>query len=186
MITTVACERVESGRSAPTGTGPVARDARMQQLVDLHASTVYRLLLRLTFGDRVAAEDLLQETLIRAWTKLDTLNTDVATLRPWLLTVARRLAIDAARAARTRPIGIGSFDLANLTTGADEAERVVMRQVVRQAMAGLRPEHREVIFEVYFRGRSCAETAALLGIPEGTVKSRTFFALRYLRSALLA
>ena len=58
-------------------------------------------------------------------------------------------------------------------------------QIIRQAMAGLSPEHREVIFEVYFGGRSCADTAALLNIPEGTVKSRTFLALRALRAAML-
>jgi RNA polymerase sigma-70 factor (ECF subfamily) len=62
---------------------------------------------------------------------------------------------------------------------------VLSLQIIRQAMAGLSPEHREVTFEVYFGGRSCADTAALLNIPEGTVKSRTFLALRALRAAML-
>jgi RNA polymerase sigma-70 factor (ECF subfamily) len=157
----------------------------MQQLYDLHAKALYRFLLRVTFGDRPAAEDLLQETLLRAWKKIDGLHADVTTLRPWLLTVARRLAIDASRAAQVRPTEVGSLDLANVPASGDEGERVLAMQVIRQAMIRLSPEHRDVIFEVYFRGRSCADTATLLGIPEGTVKSRTFLALRALRATML-
>jgi RNA polymerase sigma-70 factor (ECF subfamily) len=162
----------------------VDRDERMQQVCDAHAKPVFRFLLRLTFGDQQAAEDLLQETLLRAWKKIDGLNTDVDTLRPWLLTVARRIAIDAARAAQIRPMQIGSLDLNNLPATSDDCERVLAMQVVRQAMATLTPEHREVIFEIYFRGQSCANAAVRLGIPEGTVKSRTFLAMRALRAAV--
>jgi RNA polymerase sigma-70 factor (ECF subfamily) len=174
----------DADRDLATTSAP-GRDERMQQLYDVHARPLYRFLLRLTFGDRLAAEDLMQETLLRAWKKIDGLNTNVATLRPWLLTVARRVAIDAARASQTRPTEVGSLDLGNLPATGDEGERVLAMQVIRQAMAGLSPEHREVIFEVYFRGRSCADTAAVLRIPEGTVKSRTYLALRALRAAMI-
>jgi RNA polymerase sigma-70 factor (ECF subfamily) len=170
VITTVPSDPAKSGqaasrsapRDAPRGAPSgdlVDRDARMQQLYDLHAKPLYRFLLRLKFGDRLAAEDLLQETLLRAWKKIDGLNADVTTLRPWLLTVARRLAIDAARASQIRPTEVGSLDLANLAAAGDEGERVLSLQIIRQAMAGLSPEHREVIFEVYFGSRSSADTA---------------------------
>jgi RNA polymerase sigma-70 factor, ECF subfamily len=57
-------------------------------------------------------------------------------------------------------------------------------RVVADAMRSLRPEHRGVLLETYYRGRSVAEAATVLGIPAGTVKSRTFYALRALRLAL--
>jgi RNA polymerase sigma-70 factor, ECF subfamily len=78
-------------------------EARMRELYDLHAGPLYRYLMSLTFGQRQAAEDLVQETLLRAWRNLDSLNADIKTLRPWLFTVARRIAIDASRARRRAP-----------------------------------------------------------------------------------
>lgn len=163
---------------------PVEPEARMKELIETHSRPLYRFLLGLTFGERQAAEDLLQETLLRAWRKINELNTDVATLRPWLLTVARRIAIDAARARQARPAEVGTVELADLATGADEIERMLNGQLIRQAVAELSPEHRSVIVEFYLRGRSASETAALLGIPEGTVKSRNYHALRSLRATI--
>lgn len=55
---------------------------------------------------------------------------------------------------------------------------------VAEALASLRPDHREVLMETYYRGCSVAEAAATLGIPAGTVRSRTFYALKALKLAL--
>lgn len=66
----------------------------------------------------------------------------------------------------------------------DELERAVESWAVAEALAALRQEHREVLLEVYYRGRSVKEASATLGIPPGTVKSRTYYALRALRLAL--
>ena len=74
---------------------PVAADVPMCALYDAHAGVVYRFLVNLTFGDRQLAEDLLQETLVRAWRNLDGFTVEIDRLRPWLMTVAPRLAIDA-------------------------------------------------------------------------------------------
>lgn len=169
---------------APPVLGPAEAEARMRQLYDMHARPVYQFLLGLTFGERQAAEDLLQETLLRAWRKLDGLNTNVATLRPWLFTVARRVAIDASRARQARPAEVGAVDVAGLATADDDIDRMLAAETIRQAMVTLSPQHRRVIIEVYFRGRSASEVAARLGIPEGTVKSRTYHALRSLRAAM--
>src|SRR4051794_2277826 len=141
----------------------------MQALYDAHAKPLYRFLLRLTFGERSLAEDLLQETLLRAWRNLDGLAADVETLRPWLFTVARRIAIDAARARQARPAEIGVVDLSLLPARDDAIERLLAEQTVRRALASISPEHRAVLVEIYYRGRSSSEAAALLGIPEGTV-----------------
>lgn len=168
----------------PVGQNGSGADRRMQELYEAHGGPLYRFILRLTLGERQAAEDLVQETLLRAWRKRDELTADVATLRPWLFTVARRLAIDAIRAKRARPPEVGVADMSDFTTGDDAIDRMLDTQVVRLAMQQLSPEHRGVLIEIYYRGRSVAEAATLLGIPEGTVKSRTYHGLRALRAAL--
>src|SRR5258705_11724326 len=83
-----------------TRSGVPSADAecRMREVYEKSAEAVFRFLLRLTFGQRQLAEDLLQETYLRAWRKLDQLPADPASAVPWLFTVARHVAIDAARA----------------------------------------------------------------------------------------
>jgi RNA polymerase sigma-70 factor (ECF subfamily) len=159
-------------------------DARLEALYRAHGRALYRFLLRLTFGQRQAAEDLLQETLLRAWRNLAGLHPNVDLLRPWLFTVARRIAIDTARARQVRPAEVGTADLTMVAVVDDEIERLVAVESVRQALRTLSPEHRSVLAEGYYQGRSTRETADRLGIPEGTVKSRTYYALKALRAAL--
>lgn len=186
-LASTAASSADSRSPDPSfSTDPSFRRERMRQLHEAHARPLYRYLLTLTFRDSQAAEDLLQETLLRAWQRIDDLNPDVTTLRPWLMTVARHIAIDKARARRCRPVETGMVDLATVPSTDDPCESVLSRQVIAAAMRQLTPEHREVIFQVYFRGQSCVDTAKLLGIPEGTVKSRAFLALRALRRAMTA
>ena len=92
-------------------------------------------------------------------------------------------AIDAYRARRARPHEVGEAAL-EVLPGPDDAERALESWAVADALSALRPEHRGVLLETYYRGKSVAEAAATLGIPAGTVKSRTFYALRALRLAL--
>ena len=156
----------------------------MRELYQMHARPLYRYLMGLTFGQRQAAEDLMQETLLRAWRNLDTLNADLRTLRPWLFTVARRIAIDASRARRSRPAHREDTDVGELPAPDDTIDRMLTAETVRRALPLVSPEHRQVIVALYFHGRTASETAALLGIPEGTVKSRAHYALRALRTAI--
>lgn len=158
---------------------------RMQQLHDEHAGAVYQFLVRRTLGDRQAAQDLTQETMLRAWRHIDDLDLTFARLRAWLLTVARRVAIDAARARQARPTEINTIDPSILPAADDAVDRMLTAQTVRHALARLSPDHRRVLIEIYFGHRSTAETADLLGIPIGTVRSRTYYALRSLRQALV-
>jgi RNA polymerase sigma-70 factor (ECF subfamily) len=144
----------------------------------LHGRPLYRFLLRVTFGDRWDAEDLLQETLLRAWRYLQDHNADVAHLRPWLYTVARRVAIDAARARQARPTEVTVTDMGTLPSAHDDIERLVVALTMRRGLMSLTQDHREVLVEVFYHGRSAPEAAKALGIPEGTVKSRTHYALR--------
>jgi RNA polymerase sigma-70 factor (ECF subfamily) len=68
--------------------------------------------------------------------------------------------------------------------GLDEVEQSLDRIVVTDALWSLSPEHRAVLVETYYRGRSVAEAASVLGVPPGTVKSRCYYALRALSLAL--
>lgn len=150
-----------------------------------HGRPLFALLLRLCDGDRQRAEDLVQETLVRAWQHPEALRAeDFDSVRPWLLTVARRLAIDARRARQARPAEVGDAVLENARVISDHAERAAAMLDVREAVKTLTPEHREVLVLVYFQGASVAEAAAALGIPPGTVKSRAYYALRALRRVL--
>ena len=155
--------------------------ALLRTLHDEHAGALWGYVLRLT-GDRGRAEDVVQETLLRAWRHPEILDSGQGSPRAWLFTVARRIVIDEWRSARARP---------EITTAepperpvADEADRLADSVVVAAALRTLSPEHREVLLECYYRGASVADAALRLGIPPGTVKSRTHYALRCLRSAL--
>jgi RNA polymerase sigma-70 factor (ECF subfamily) len=166
---------------------PVRADSSAEQglraLYDGHAPVLLSYALRLTGGDRARAEDIVQETLVRAWRNLDRLEESAGPVRPWLFTVAQRLAIDAHRARRARPPETGDAALA-VVPALDELEPTLDRIVVTDALDSLSPEHRAVIVETYYRGRSVAEAARVLGIPPGTVKSRCYYGLRALKLAL--
>jgi RNA polymerase sigma-70 factor (ECF subfamily) len=137
---------------------------------------------RLLGGDRFQAEDVVQETLMRAWRNADVLATETA--RPWLFTVARRLVIDRYRGARRRPPSVSSEAAIGALAAPDELEGALLTWEVAEALRSLSPDHRRVLLEVHYRDRSVAEAALVLGIPEGTVRSRTYYALRALRLAL--
>jgi RNA polymerase sigma-70 factor, ECF subfamily len=137
---------------------------------------------RLLGGDRFQAEDVVQETLLRAWRHADALASDDA--RPWLFTVARRLVVDGYRRRRARPRAIASEAVIDAMPAPDELESALLAWEVAEALRTLSPSHRQVLLEVQYRDRSVAEAAAVLGIPEGTVRSRTYYALRALRLAL--
>jgi RNA polymerase sigma-70 factor, ECF subfamily len=158
-------------------------ESGLRALYDAHARVLLGYALRLCGGDRARAEDLVQETLVRAWRNLDLLDPSAAPVRPWLFTVAQHLAIDAHRARRARPTEVGDAGL-DAVPALDELEATLDRIVVVDALGSLSPEHRAVIVETYYRGRSVAEAARVLGIPPGTVKSRCYYALRALKLAL--
>lgn len=178
VVTTVAGAGSGSTRDAR---GPVSDEALIRALYADHAGPLLRYVLHLMNGDRQRAEDIVQETLLRAWLHPEAIADRPA--RPWLFAVARNLAFDAHRARKARPHEVADSAL-ELLPGADETDRVLESWAVGDALASLRPDHRCVLLETYYRGKSVAEAAATLGIPAGTVKSRTFYALRALKLAL--
>jgi RNA polymerase sigma-70 factor (ECF subfamily) len=156
--------------------------ALMRALHEEYAASLWRYALRLTGGDAARSQDIVQETLLRAWRHPSVLDQSSGSARGWLFTVARHLVIDDWRTRRSQ-LEVLTSDLPEPET-SDGTEELLQSWVVADALGRLSDEHRAVIVECYYRGRSVAQAARVLDIPEGTVKSRTHYALRALRLEL--
>jgi RNA polymerase sigma-70 factor (ECF subfamily) len=148
-----------------------------------HGDALFAHALRLAGGDRQRAEDLVQETLLRAWRHPDVLDPERGSVRAWLFTTARNLSIDAWRRRSSRVSEVITDTLPE-PPSEDEADRAVEGWLIAEALNRLTPTHRQVLIECFYRGRSVADAAIRLGVPPGTIKSRTHYALRALRLAL--
>lgn len=135
-------------------------------------------------ASRQSAEDLLQETMIRVWRHIEDLPAEPEHTRRWLFTVARNAGIDAVRRARARPVGVQWPDLNRLPATEDVTGTVVALDSLRTAIGALSLLHRRILTELYVEGYSVAEVAHRLGVPVGTVKSRAFYAVRSVRTAM--
>jgi RNA polymerase sigma-70 factor (ECF subfamily) len=152
----------------------------------LHAEygdALYGYALRLSGGDRQRAEDLVQETMLRAWQHPEALDPGRGSVRGWLFTTARNLSIDAWRRRAAR-VGEVITDSPPEVPAFDDTDRAVESWLVAEALSHLSASHRQVLVECFYRGHSVAEAATKLGVPAGTIKSRTYYALRSLRLAL--
>jgi RNA polymerase sigma-70 factor (ECF subfamily) len=153
-----------------------------KQLLDLLISAHSKALLSYTrtlLDDHHLAEDIVQETLLRAWHHIDGLYTNEGSVRGWLLTVARNLAIDWRRSAAARHESVGSQD--RDVAQPDHADAVAGHDEAVQMLRGLSVEHAAVLLHTALGGRTAAEAAHALGVPVGTVKSRQHYALAQLR-----
>jgi len=158
-----------------------ARTELLRALADEHAPALRRFVVRLT-GNAALADDIVQETLLRAWRRPQVLDQSESSARAWLYTVARNLVIDEHRSAHARH-EIATDRLPERAT-PDQIDALLYSWLIADALECLSLEHRIVIICSYYRGHSVAETARLLDIPTGTVKSRLHYALRALRLAL--
>jgi len=160
-----------------------ADEEAIGELWQAHGPSLLRFALKLTLGDRQRAEDIVQETLLRAWRHPEVVGSGRTPIRAWLLTVTRHIAIDMWRARCRSEAAEEAIDdrHTELPDPVGVIERTVDAVDVQAALDLLSPEHRQVITEMYFCGHSVAETAEIIGIPMGTVKSRSYYALRTLR-----
>jgi RNA polymerase sigma-70 factor, ECF subfamily len=139
--------------------------------------------IRLT-GDRDAAEDVVQDALVRAWRNPHSLTESSGSTRSWLFTVLRNIVVDQARARRVR--GGETLDIAaDEPVESDRTEHVVNTVVLADALSRLSAMHREALELIYLEGLEVAQAADRLGVPVGTIKSRTYYALRALRDMQL-
>jgi len=154
----------------------------MRALYAEHATPLLAFVQRLLNGDRAAAEDIVQETLLRAWRHAGEL--DVARVRPWLFATARHLAVDAHRARVARALEAPAAEVdATATDGVDAALNAA---IVLDALRSLTPPHRAILIDYFYRGRTAAEIAVERGLPAGTARSRVYYAMRAMRLALQA
>lgn len=157
-------------------------DDAIRQLYRHHAEALHGYVRRFC-PDKASADDIVQETFIRAWRHLPQLRADGRPVRPWLFRVARNLLTDANRAARSRPVTVPA---SSTEDSADDSGlgQVLDRQLVADALQHLSPAHRTVLVETFYRGGSTATVARKLGIPAGTARSRLHYALEALRRHL--
>jgi RNA polymerase sigma-70 factor, ECF subfamily len=169
--------------------GPATADEQaITELWNAHGPALRRFALKLTLGDQQRAEDILQEALLRAWHHPEIVRVGQTAIRPWLFTITRRIAIDMWRSRRRTEEAEEVIDDLHeeLPDPAEVIERTVEALDMRTIVGQLSLAHRQVITEMYLNDHSVAETAEILGIPPGTVKSRSYYAMRALRDIVPA
>jgi RNA polymerase sigma-70 factor (ECF subfamily) len=134
-------------------------------------------------GDRALAEELVQDVFTKVWRNADSYDASKGSVRTWLYGIARNAIVDAERRRARRPPQAGGEDR-DEPEGEEPIERMLVRWQVAQALQRLSREHREVLRLGYFGDLSVGEISRLTGVAPGTVKSRTYYALRGLRLAL--
>jgi RNA polymerase sigma-70 factor, ECF subfamily len=153
-----------AGRSAPLVGRKTGDAAAMGVLYDEHGAALWRYAMRLA-GDRSRAEDVVQETLLRAWQHPEVVDDSEWSARSWLFTVARNMIIDERRSARFRK-EVSPLDGSGVPehAGPDEVNAALDRMLIGDAMAELSAEHRAVIRRSYYLGWSTSQIAKDLGI----------------------
>jgi len=137
-----------------------------------------------SLGERGAAEEIVQEVFTRAWRHAERYDPARGSVRTWLYQIARHAIIDMRRRASARPALAASEPALEATAGRDSIEQAMLGWQVAAALERLTPEHRQMIRLAHFQGMSVREIADKCELPVGTVKSRTWYALRSLRLVL--
>ena len=164
-----------------------------ERLYDRHSSTLYALLLRI-LANPDDAQEVLQETFVKAWTNAKMFDSVRGSDVAWLISIARSRGIDRLRSRKIRgdreddagrelSTGPGFIEK---RTGADDAIEAEQRTAVRSALAELPEPQRLALALAYFEGLSQSEIASKLGEPLGTIKTRMQLGMKKLRESLKA
>jgi RNA polymerase sigma factor (sigma-70 family) len=170
-------------RSGPAGVTGGEADIDITALYQTYRAPLMTFVLRLSGGDRQHAEDVVQETMVRAWREAGRLDLSGPSLMPWLTAVARRIVIDEHRRKRARPREIGEAAVTDMPVD-DDTTATVLRVAMADAMRQLTSSHRQILHETILRDQTVGKAAETLGIPVGTAKSRVYYALRLLEVVL--
>lgn len=182
------------GETAGSAGGPepdLASDRGIREAWRRHAGELFGFANR-ALGDHAAADEAVQETFLRAWRSAASYDR-TRPLRPWLFTILRNVVADEARRRRRHPVlpprasGLDPSEVDVARSQRSEYEhvdRVLDEWLLKEALLRIRDDHRVILVETYFRDRPYAAVAHDLGIPEGTARTRAFYALRALRLAL--
>jgi RNA polymerase sigma-70 factor (ECF subfamily) len=170
---------------APADDALIARIAQgdrlaMQVLFARHHVPVYRYVLRL-LRDEMAAQDVIGDVFLDVWRQADRFEGRSA-VSTWLIAIARFKALSLMR--KRREEGLDDDVAESIEEPSDDPERATEKrdksEKLRQCLAALSPEHREVIDLVYYHEKSVEDVAKIVGIPENTVKTRMFYARKKL------
>jgi len=153
-------------------------DAAWETIVNMYAKRIYNLGYRYT-GRREEAEDLTQEIFIRVYQNLNSFRSDAGNFQSWVLRVGRNLIIDHYRQSRRFQQSAGSEEMEEMKLEDDKLpnphrmiEQDEASRFLQDGLQSLPPELKEAIILRDLEGMAYQEIAGLLGIPEGTVKSR--------------
>ena len=173
-----------------TATGGLHDEKDVARAYEAHGAELHRFALR-CLGDPATAQDVVQDTFLRAWRAADRYDPQLASLRVWLFAIARNAVLDHVRAAGVRPWQSALVaDAAEVVGGdagepaEDPGERLLRGWVVEEGLRRLTEDHRTAIVETYLKDRPAGEVAADLGVPIGTIRSRVFYGLKALRVAM--
>jgi RNA polymerase sigma-70 factor (ECF subfamily) len=173
-------------RRRPRSEEPPLLDRQLAQLIDEHAAAVYHVA-NGVLHDPGLAEDVVQETMVKAWRSLETFRGD-SSMRTWVLRIAHNTAIDALRRRREQAMAPSDLHLrAPATTVDDPARRAAGRadvEALRGALARLDELSRTIVVLRELEGLSYAEIAETLDVPVATVKTRLLRARRALGAAV--
>lgn len=161
-------------------------ETALGELYDGHSSFVFGLALRV-LGDRGAAEDVTQEVFVSLWEHPERFDDARGSLRAYLGTLAHRRAVDHVRreeARKRRETKTSGADVLPLPGVDDAALTTLTSERVRRAVNTLPPAQRQALELAYFKGHTYRQVADVLGIPEGTAKSRLRLALQRVGEAL--
>jgi RNA polymerase sigma-70 factor (ECF subfamily) len=159
---------------------------RIESIEQLHADWAGALFLYAwrRLGDAGAAEEAVQDTLVRAWRHADRFDPGRGSLPGWLFSIARNVTTDRFRRGAARPREVAELDDVDAPLTDAAVDRALEAWQLAEALHGLSREHREAIVEVHYLGYTVREVAEWHGLPEGTVKSRLYYGLRALRLRL--
>ncbi|MEV5411202.1 sigma-70 family RNA polymerase sigma factor [Thermopolyspora sp. NPDC052614] len=173
------------GPPGPRADGESPASERWESLLLAERDSLHRFVASLAGHDTHLVEDVVQETLLRAWQAAHHLDWRERPIRMWLFRVARNLVIDDRRRSRAVPVGVAA-DLAALQVIPDEAARALDRRLVVEALRALPAPHRDTLVYVHLLDWTGDDAARALGVPSGTIKSRNHHGLRMLRQRLIS
>jgi RNA polymerase sigma-70 factor, ECF subfamily len=176
-VASLAEEEAELLRRVAAG----SRGAPLEELYDRYARRLYALGLRL-LGSQGLAEELVQETFVRLWQQARRFDPERGSVATFVFAIAHHLAIDLRRRQSARPTEVELPE--DQAASSDQVEALMDSLTIRDALQMLTPRHREVLELYLVEGRKQIEIAELLDLPVGTVKTRTYHAVRAFRLAL--
>lgn len=181
--------RKPSSRTRAVEGPTLADEAGIDAAYAAYGAELYRFALR-GLGDKGAAEDVVQETFLRAWRAADRFDENIASLRVWLFAIAKNTMISHVRASQARPLTAAVAENPESESeraspaGEDFTDRLLRCWVVEEALQRISEEHRTAIVETHLKDRPYSEVAAEYGVPVGTLRSRVFYGLKALRAAI--